>query len=584
MSTVRNHSEQLNNYVTKMNVNPTDIESFIKLKKACEAGTNGKDEAERQFNDIIDLSNIVTNDKDMKLSDLDDKEIIEDKDISVKFTRKLDATTYLIENNIQKFRQELKTKISKFDEEVKVLQADLNKDEINKYSDQSIDALTCLDNFSISIKQKIMQRDQYKQLEDDLEFEPNLKSNFTNLDNVEYDYHLKMDLWSSVKEFQDTKLRWNDEAIFYIDIKNMQEKLEKWEYICKVGKVDLELSEVPDALMNELKIYKNMIPILTAVQNPNINQDKNFTLDIITLLGIEKKLDDKTYFLQILLDGNLEGKIEDFIKLKEKENEEKKLKDEVAKIYSEYKPRQIPIPNTDDFYDKRIFQKEADFVEEKLYQTHQLFLNPYSAIVERDLMKIDTDLERYYEFINLYTQFQFLLFKKEGMMNNQEFQKEFNTEHKKLLCENQRKSLKKYLKESYNSIGKLVTDNGFEKIKNMINNIIKDIEENYKAITEFLENKRKSYPKYYLLDLNELNIIYMSKEVAMPIIEQYTKKLFPWIETISFGTVGDENVLIRTIDKETRPATTFIKKQITPTLLACVLPPIVAIIVVATSL
>ena len=65
-------------------------------------------------NDILDLHTIIDEDKEIKLQEYDTKLIIELKDISVKYDRKLNSTPYFIDNNIQQFRLDLNNEITKF--------------------------------------------------------------------------------------------------------------------------------------------------------------------------------------------------------------------------------------------------------------------------------------------------------------------------------------------------------------------------------------------------------------------------------------------------------------------------------------
>ena len=55
------------------------------------------------------------------------------KNINLIYDRKLDATSYFIDNNINQFRLDLKNEITKFDNYIKSLNAELNNDILNNY-------------------------------------------------------------------------------------------------------------------------------------------------------------------------------------------------------------------------------------------------------------------------------------------------------------------------------------------------------------------------------------------------------------------------------------------------------------------
>ena len=64
---VKKTIERLSKHLVELNINPTDIENFIKLKKAVEACNKEKQLHEDINNDIIDLQNIIDSYKEIKI-------------------------------------------------------------------------------------------------------------------------------------------------------------------------------------------------------------------------------------------------------------------------------------------------------------------------------------------------------------------------------------------------------------------------------------------------------------------------------------------------------------------------------------
>jgi hypothetical protein len=187
---VRSSIERMSEHLNDLSVNPTDVESFIKLKKAVEACNKEKQLHEEMSNDILDLQTIIDASKEIKLQEFDNKLIIELKDISVRYDRKLDATSYFIDNNIQQFRLDLKNEITKFDEQIKNMMSELNNDVLNTYNEDSFNAIDYLEENSLKIKKCLMMKEKYQQQEEDLEIDPAMKSDFENLDNLVYEQQL----------------------------------------------------------------------------------------------------------------------------------------------------------------------------------------------------------------------------------------------------------------------------------------------------------------------------------------------------------------------------------------------------------
>jgi hypothetical protein len=87
---------------------------------------------------ITDLLDIAGKKKyRIVLQDYDKRVFVELKNLNMDYERKYDQMTYFLENNYQQYRKELRDKIAKFDNDVKVMYSLLNEDKINKYSDNS---------------------------------------------------------------------------------------------------------------------------------------------------------------------------------------------------------------------------------------------------------------------------------------------------------------------------------------------------------------------------------------------------------------------------------------------------------------
>ena len=219
---VKKTIERLSGHLNDLNVNPTDIESFIKLKKAVEVCNKEKQLHEEVSNDIIDLQNIIDMSKEIKIHDFDNKFIIELKDLNVKYDRKLDTTSYFIDNNIQQFRLDLKNEIAKFDGQIKSMMSELNNDTLNTYNEDTFSAIDFLEENSLKIKKCLAMKDKYQQEEEDLELDETLKSDFENLDNLVYEQELKVNLWNSVKEFKDQTNHWDNEQVLQLNLPKMK--------------------------------------------------------------------------------------------------------------------------------------------------------------------------------------------------------------------------------------------------------------------------------------------------------------------------------------------------------------------------
>jgi len=128
-----------------------------------------------------------------------------------------------------------------------------------------------------------------------------------------------------------------------------------------------------------------------------------------------------------------------------------------------------------------------------------------------------------------------------------EFSKEFSHEMKKLsLIENQLKVISKALKDNTLLHKFEVTQ---DKVLDLINGGLKNYEEIYKSIEDYLENKKKESLKYYYLSNEELMEVYMSVDVTDAAIK-FISKLVPGVKTMEFTPDNEELIKMTTEDKE----------------------------------
>ena len=184
--------EKLSGYVKELNDPVENVESFIKLKKVVEKCNKDKPNTEEASNDIIDLQQILENNKDIKLQEYDQKLATELKSISVTYDRKLDGQSYFIDNNISSYRGKLKAEIDRFDQQIKGMISELNNETLNKYNEDTFNAIDFLEENSLKIQKCVREEEKYKQEEEDLEVDPLSRSNFTNLRDLVYDQELKV--------------------------------------------------------------------------------------------------------------------------------------------------------------------------------------------------------------------------------------------------------------------------------------------------------------------------------------------------------------------------------------------------------
>ena len=106
---------------------------------------------EQQMDEISELNSIINNFKEIKLEDFDRRKYDHLINIRTKYERFLDSMIYFIDQNIKTYRAELMIKIKKYDEMLNKIHDELNEEQINNYSEDTLGPLLFLEDKSLLI-------------------------------------------------------------------------------------------------------------------------------------------------------------------------------------------------------------------------------------------------------------------------------------------------------------------------------------------------------------------------------------------------------------------------------------------------
>ena len=228
------------------------------------------------------------------------------------------------------------------------------------------------------------------------------------------------------------------------DLDIMQEKVNHWLEVSKVGIVDLDLTNVPQTLVVLAGELDYIIPILKCIQSPNAKVPE-YINQIRECMNIDYELNNPLFTVRSVLECDLDDEKRSFIiELKIKADEERRLKDLYAQIHESYMGHKIPITrykqaNNDKGVDKFYItakdeSDEYEFIDDKIFRLKQLLLNKYSSCITTDTKSLLKNFAKYLSFIIDFLLFQKFWFKCDDFisLNFSEFQREFNIEVKKI--------------------------------------------------------------------------------------------------------------------------------------------------------
>ncbi len=370
------------------------------------------------------------------------------------------------------------------------------------------------------------------------------RSSFDNLNNLVYEYRLKMDIWKGVREFNQMTEFLDNAQILNIDIKEMEGKINNWDYLCQTAIVDLDNCDVPKGLKKKLENYQKIIDVLIAIQNPNILNLENKVWDLrVNIIGTNYEFKDNRFDLIRLMNiDEIYDKIPEIKNFNRIANEEKEYTNLVKNKNEEFRSKRLQFKfrqynETNKFLlieiDKEILESEYEFIEQNILILHQAQLNPSSEVVSKEIINLLNDFEKYRTFLDNYVDYHNYLNMFEGIIFNAEFAKELPGELKKLLNENQVRSLIKVMRDNY-LFKKFLNENIINKAINILKNLTDGFEKNCHAINVYLDKRRRDYSLFYILSDRDLIVLYTQKE-SLSIREKMIKKIFPWIKDINLS-------------------------------------------------
>jgi hypothetical protein len=549
----------LNSYIKRLSIQVVDVETFINLKESVKEILENKEKIENKNSEIIDIINITKDDPEIKIPEYDFKMIREKESLYVDFEKKLDNMVYYLENNLGKYRNELKININRFDKDIRNMMDELNVDILNNYNEDNYSAIFYIEDRSGRIRKLIDKKEFFIDQENKIEIEDN--SDFENLENLVYDYELKSKLWYSVREFQDMSKKWEASQVQKIDLTEMKKCINNWAEVGETAKIDLESQNVPVALLDNLKIFKQILPVLKTFQNPNITE--KFVEMIKEELCIEYNFDYPDFTVRRLIDlSDITEKITEIEEINKNADEENRIRNIYQEVIESYNKHKLPKSkhiNQKQQGDKGAdrytisdsdLQAEYEFIEEKLAILKRLILNPYSLDLQKDIVELVNNFNKYLNFLDEFSSYQrFITSTEPVVFFNPEFSKEMANEYKKFNNENALKNHTKTLRDPTLSILTNYIKSSHEKVINDLRRGNKTFEDLFKFIEEYLDRKRRETTKYYYLSNDELLEMYQKLD-DIEVKRKHLPKMISGIKNVDLGSENDENIKIITNDEE----------------------------------
>ena len=572
----------LNESIEEISKEVKNVEGFIKLKHSfenCKKNRYRIDEIEAEISDFIEIMNNKKNRMQFDQSNLENQSFL--RILNLHYEELFQKISYDIENNIKKYKDILIINIKAFDKELNDVAEQLNNEIINKYSNNFNDTLMELKGLNIKINTLKEKKDIFLEEANELELEENYKENINRIDKLINEFDIKKEVWKKTKEFETFIKDMKNKEVIKLNINILEEKFTQCINLCENSLESLYNFSVPKTLIDKINPYKRLLDIIKVIQNPVVLNNETKFEELKTLLNLNNSENSKyidiysgtfseKFTLEALKNLNIIN-IEKFIEFNKISNEEERLRIFIKNKYDEINIRKLKykfkknLQNTMTYITmkKNIEDNEYEFIENNIMLLRKESLNPCAWVISKQLNQLLNNYERYRKFmilINIYNQ---KIKEIDGVLLSAEFLKEYPSENKKILKENEFRYLIKLLQDN-KYLSKFFQDNVYNKIISCVTTLIDSIEKNIYAIYKFIDKRKMESPQYYIMSNQEIIYLYSHRKDNI-FLKKIIKKLYPWVRDIVFSYNiknnednlqindnygNDEYIKINTVDDE----------------------------------
>jgi len=369
---------------------------------------------------------------------------------------------------------------------------------------------------------------KYNQYQEKLNLEV---TEFTVAENIKKGLKLRQDMWKSLQEWESLTESWTSQQFNTIDAKEIGLKAEEYAQIAQT--VDKELPENP--ISKELKsmvdTFKKIVPIVAALRNDNLK--KVHWKIIKELLKSEFETTDPSFTLKALLDLKATNYQDEILQISVQATRENYLECEIAKIDNEWKKCIFAVKqyNNKDVYIIDKIDDVTNILDQSISSINMIlsdkYIKPLLSQAEnwkQTLLNIQNIVEEWIIFQNNWIYL-------ENIFSSSDLRKQLINEASKF------DSVDKFYKQLIQKTIK--TSNLIKLIKSIKENLLdqfehfnKMMDEIKKVLLDYLENKRRDFPRFYFLSGEEVLKILSSPEHIQG-VQPYLPKLFDSVYQIN---------------------------------------------------
>ncbi len=362
---------------------------------------------------------------------------------------------------------------------------------------------------------------KYRGYQQTLNMEP---VEFAIVDEVREGLSLRADLWKSLREWNILTERWTSQQFATINSKEIGNKAE---YYAKIAyRVDRELPENP--VSNELKVvvdtFKKAVPVVLSLRNENLQ--KHHWKAIKDLLKSDFEIGSSFFTLKSLLDMGAVEHQEDIQQISVQASQEALLKGQLAQLDELWKQVTFTVKpyKGKEAYVLDDVETLLNVLDESLANTNTIlgsrYIKPLLSQAENwrtTLLNLQVIMD---EWVTCQHQWIYL----ENIFSGQDIKKQLANEAAKF--ETVDKFFRNLMQRAYKNSQPLKLLKLFK--GDLLENLRrhnKSLDEIQKMLEDYLETKRKAFPRFYFISNDELLEI-LANQQKLEVVQQSLRKCF----------------------------------------------------------
>ena len=521
------HNE-LTNANRKLAAIPKTVDEYIEYSKFLKETDSKMAEYSSRFTGVRDLNQLmeaysIRYDEDTKQKFSDCLQALSN------LRQRVDTASSRDDSDKIKFSKELRDKVVAIEKKVKEINEKLADDRISDREAQPGMLVLFLRDVGVAAEQCFEDSKAFAKFQEELEIE---RTDFEYVNEMRRDFKLKSDMWNALYEWSTKVNQWCNTPFKDIDVDQITKEVDQYYRIALRSRaLEEQQNFVPQVLKERVEKLKNTMPAVVDLRSPAL-QERHWE-QIIELLKQKIDISDPSFTLQTLINMKVNDYKDEIADIALKAKKEMELEKQLNEIINSWENVEFQLKHDKD---KDIYTLTAlDDIITLLDDTQvaitsimtNRFIAPLYDQVEPWQKKFALFSNTLDEWMNVQKQWLYL----ENIFSSPDIIKQLPSEQKKFANINE--EFQKLMRDVHERPIALqaATKPGLYKQLKDYNSKLELIQ---KALENYLDKKRKQFPRFFFLSNDELlEILAQAREPRA--VQPHLRKIFESIYRLDFG-------------------------------------------------